>query len=221
MATAPTSTFPLDWTAVDMQEHLGGIPLLRIRMYPRPGLATEEDVLEIQARTGRLCELVDGILVEKTMGYCESLVASIIIRLLGSFVDGHDLGIVLGEAGALRILPNRVRIPDVSFLSWDRFPDRQLPQERIPAVAPDLAIEVLSKDNTPREMQRKLQEYFSAGVRLVWYIDPATRTARAYTAPDQSVLVAEDQALSGGDVLPGFELTLRDVFAKLPRTQGE
>ena len=112
------------------------------------------------------------------------------------------------------ILPHQVRIPDVCFISWDHFPNRQLPSEPIPALAPDLAIEVLSKSNTQAEMQRKLRDYFTAGVRLVWYIDPRTRSAKSYTAENQCVEVAESQSLSGGDVLPGFELPLRELFAK-------
>jgi hypothetical protein len=54
-------------------------------------------------------------------------------------------------------------------------------------------------------------------VRLVWYVDPRTRTAKAYTAPDQYVVLDEQRCLSGGEVLPGFELPLRDVFADLNR----
>ena len=66
-------------------------------------------------------------------------------------------------------------------------------------------------------MQRKLHDYFTAGVRLVWYVDPRTRTAKAYTAEDQCVEFSKQQSLSGGDVLPGFELPLRDLFAQAKR----
>jgi Uma2 family endonuclease len=215
MATALPTVIPTDWTAADMLLHLGGIPLQRIRMVPPPGTATEKDVLEAESRTGRICELIDGVLVEKTMGYYESVVAAVLIRLLGQFAEEHDLGIVLGEAGTLQILPNQVRIPDVSFISWAKFPNRQLPREPIPALAPDLAIEVLSEGNTEAEMQRKLRDYFGAGVRLVWYVDPRTLSAKAYTAEDRWVEVGQTQSLSGGDVLPGFELPLQDLFAKV------
>ncbi len=64
-------------------------------------------------------------------------------------------------------------------------------------------------------MQRKLRDYFTAGVRLVWYIDPGTRSAKSYTGENQCVEVAESQSLSGGDVLPGFELPLSELFAKV------
>ena len=214
MTTALPTLLPTDWTVADMLAHLGGVPSKRIRAYPPLGTATEKDVIESESRTGRICELIDGILVEKTMGYYESRVAVIIIHLIEEFLESNDLGIVLGEAGTLRILPHQVRIPDISFISWQKFPNRELPKEPIPAIAPDLAVEVLSEGNTEGEMQRKLRDYFTANVRLVWYINPRTQTATAYTAPDKFVTVGRDQSLSGSEVLPGFELSLQYLFAK-------
>jgi Uma2 family endonuclease len=67
-------------------------------------------------------------------------------------------------------------------------------------------------------MARKLDEYFRAGVRLVWYVDPKRRNVRVYTARDRSELLHEDRALDGGDVLPGFSLSIRDWFAEARRT---
>ncbi len=221
MATVTPSVLPTDWTLADMWTHLGEIPLERIRLHPLPGTATESDVLKAEGHTGRICELIDGVLVEKTIGYFESLIAVRIIQILGAFVDAHDLGIVLGESGTLRILPEQVRIPDVCFIAWARFPNRQLPREPIPALAPDLAIEVLSESNTEREMQRKLHDYFTAGVRLVWYIDPGTRSAKCYTSEQQCMEISESQSLSGGDVLPGFELPLRELFAKMGQPEAQ
>lgn len=219
MATISPSPFPPDWTVADMLAQLGDVPLNRIRLTPLPGTATEQDVLEIQARADRLCELIDGVLVEKTMGYLESLLAVAIASSLHQFVRARNLGIVLGADGTLRILPRQVRIPDVCFIRWERFPGGQLPQAPIPAVAPDLAVEVLSPSNTEGEMQRKLRDYFAAGVRLVWYIDPATRTARAYTSVDQGATYTEADRLPGGEVLPGFELPVRDLFAEIGQSQ--
>jgi len=76
-------------------------------------------------------------------------------------------------------------------------------------------------------MKRKLREYFQAGVRLVWYIEPKTRTARAYTAASECTEISSDGALLGGDVLPGFELPLAQLFARVedprvedPRVEG-
>jgi Uma2 family endonuclease len=215
LPSAIPSVPPPNWTLADLWASLGEIPLERIRVFPPLGTATEEDVAKAEGHTGLVCELIDGVLVEKTMGYWESLIAVKIIHLVMSFLETHDLGIVLGEAGTLRILPHQVRIPDVCFIAWDRFPNRQLPSEPIPALAPDLAVEVLSEGNTEQEMRRKLHDYFTAGVRLVWYIDPRTRSAKSYTAEDQYVELAESQSLVGGDVLPGFELPLSTLFAKM------
>jgi len=210
-----SSLLPSNWTLADFVASLGGIPLDRIRVSPPLGTATERDVLEVERKTGCPCELIDGTLVEKTMGYYESFLAMRIGFLIQSFLTTHDLGIVLGEAGTLQVLPDQVRVPDVCFIAWERFPNRRLPSEPIPSLAPDLAIEVLSASNTEGEMQRKLHDYFTAGVRLVWYIDPQTRSAKSYTAEDQCVELVESQSLSGGDVLPGFELPLKELFAKV------
>jgi Uma2 family endonuclease len=212
---AVSGLLPSNWTLADFVASLGGIPLDRIRVSPPLGTATEKDVLEVERQTGCPCELIDGTLVEKTMGYCESFLAIEIAYLLRRFLEEHDLGIVLGADGTLRILPRQVRVPDICFISWDRFPNRTLPAEPIPSLVPDLAIEVLSASNTEGEMQRKLHDYFTAGVRLVWYIDPQSRSAKAYTAEDQCFELTESQSLSGGDVLPGFELPLKELFAKV------
>jgi Uma2 family endonuclease len=218
-----TPRFPPTWNVADLIEHLGRIPPRRIRVHPAPGTATEKDVTDIQAREDRLYELVDGVLVEKAMGFRESHLAGVIIRFLGAFVADNDLGVVTAPDGTVRLAPGLVRIPDVAFVSWDRLPNRVIPDEPIPDLAPDLAVEVLSESNTAEEMERKLKDYFFAGVRLVWLIDPEKRIADVYTAPDQSVRLDEGQSLNGGDVLPGFTLPLTELFALLhkPGTEGK
>jgi Uma2 family endonuclease len=204
-------------TLADLLDRLGGIPPERVRAIPPPGTATEEDVLRAEGPTGRICELIDGVLVEKTMGYYESLLAMLLGRRLGDFVEQHGLGVVLGEAGTLRMLPDQVRVPDLCVIRWERFPNRRLPREPIPALAPDLAVEVISKGNTPGEMLRKLRDYFQAGVRLVWYLDPRTRTMEVYTSTEQCTVVHEGDVLHGGDVLPGFEMPLKELFDRAER----
>jgi Uma2 family endonuclease len=126
-----------------------------------------------------------------------------------------------GGDGLLKILPGQIRAPDVSFIRWERLPSRQAPRPPIYAVAPDLAIEILSKGNTKREMDRKLRDYFQAGVRLVWYIKPNARTARAYTAVDEWMEIGPNDSLLGGEVLPGFELPLAQLFARVEAPRDE
>ncbi len=204
-------------TMDDLLERLGGISPRRVLLRPQPGKATEADLLRVLRKTDRLFELVDGTLVEKVMGYGEGLLAVDIIRLLGKFLDEHDLGELGGADATMRLMPKLVRIPDVSFVGWDKFPGRQRPRQAIPDLVPDLAVEVLSEGNTPAEMRRKLKEYFLAGVHLVWFVDPNRRTVEVYTAPDAGTTFTEEQTLDGGDVLPGLHLPVRDVFARVPR----
>lgn len=207
-------------TLADLHERLGRIPLHRIRCHPAPGTAAEADVLVHFHGEKRLCELVDGVLVEKPMGYYESRLAICLGTLLENFLEAHDLGIVLGADATLRLAPGLVRLPDVSFVSWEHFPNRELPDEPIPDLVPDLAVEVLSEGNTAAEMERKLQEYFAAGVRLVWYVYPEQRTVHVYTSPQQVRILDEDQRLDGGAVLPGFQVTIREWFARAGRRRG-
>jgi Uma2 family endonuclease len=205
---------PADATVADLLRRLGSVPARRVRLHPTPGTATEKDVIKVLDEENRPCELVEGTLVEKPMGYEESEIALIVGTFLNIFVRPRKLGIVTGPDGTIRLFPGLVRIPDVAFASWDRFPGRKRPKTPIPHLAPDLVVEVLSKSNTRREMNQKLEEYFAAGVRLVWMVDPRKRTVRVHTAVDQSVLIKAGQALDGGDVLPGFVLPLDELFAK-------
>jgi Uma2 family endonuclease len=199
-------------TLADLLERFGPIPAARIRYDPPPGTATEEDVVALEARDNRLFELVDGVLVEKAMGFYESYLAMRLAQFLLAFVEQHDLGIVAGADGMLRLAPGLVRISDVSFVSWDQLPQRHIPRQPIPDLAPALVVEVLSEGNTAREMDQKLLEYFSAGVRLAWYVLPDLQQVHVYTAPDRREVITADHTLHGGEVLPGFTLPVRRLF---------
>lgn len=203
-------------TIAELLTQLGDVPPQRVRLQPPPGQATEKDLIHLQARTDRLLELVDGTLVEKPVGCRESSLTMQLARLLGNVVEEHDLGNLAGADGAMRLMPGLVRIPDLSFVSWERLPGRVIPDEPIAGLAPDLAVEVLSEGNTPREMERKLKEYFLAGVRLVWIVDPRQRRVTVHTAPDRATVLTEGQTLDGGEVLPGLALPLARLFARLP-----
>jgi Uma2 family endonuclease len=207
-------------TLADLLERLGDVPLNRIRMHPAPGTATEEDVVvALEAMDKRLCELVDGVLVEKAMGTKESLLAGFILHRLHVFLDEHDLGLPFGADGAMRLMKGLVRIPDVSFVSWQRLPEG-VPDEPIAGLVPDLAVEVLSRSNTKGETRRKLRDYFLAGGKLAWLIQPRTETAEVYRAPDRKKRVGKAGTLDGGDVLPGFRISLQELFARANRKPG-
>jgi Uma2 family endonuclease len=203
-------------TTVDLSQRLGVSPD-RIRVSPAPGTATVQDVIHIQDRENVSCELIDGTLVEKAVGYLESGLGIFLARRLGDFVETHNLGIVTGEAGTFELMPHLVRIPDVAFTNWDRLPGGRYPTAPIPALAPNLAVEVLSHSNTPREMALKRRDYFAAGVELVWELAPTSRTVAVYTSVTAMRLLTIADTLDGGSVLPGFAVAVGKVFAELDR----
>src|SRR5436190_22364348 len=117
------TTVEAEENLAELLERLGHVPLERIRMRPPPGTATEADVLAaLEAPRKRLCELIDGVLVEKAMGYAESVLAAYLIFLLEAFVRPRNLGLVTAPDGTVRLWAGRVRIPDVADVSWDRLP---------------------------------------------------------------------------------------------------
>ena len=213
---APDHNFDSE-TIGDLLERLGGVAPSRVRLHPWPGTATEDDVIAIEARENRLCELIDGVLVEKVMGYTESRCAVLLSHHIETYLEGNDLGIVAGADGMLRITIRCVRIPDVSFISWARIPDPRALDKQVPDLVPDLAVEILSPSNTKHEMALKLRDYFAAGVRLVWYVDPTERTARAVTSPEDWTDLGPGDTLDGGDVLPGFRLAVSKWFDRAER----
>jgi Uma2 family endonuclease len=210
----------LPQTLADVVRQLGDIELSRIRMRPAPGTATPDDVASIKAHEQRLFELVDGVLVEKVMGFRESLVAIFLARILGNFISPRNLGLVVGADGMMRLQANTVRIPDVAFIAWSRLPEGKVPQTAVPDVVPTLAVEVLSATNTAAEMSRKRREYFAAGVELVWEVDIHQRIVTVYTSAESLRVIRDGEILSGGRVLPEFEIPLSEIFAELDRQQG-
>lgn len=207
-------------TVDDLLVRLGGIAASRVRLDPAPGTATFEDLVEVnEQRRGPICEWVESTLVEKEMGQRESWVTFIIMGELYSYMQANDVGMFLGPDGVMKILPGIGRAPDVSFLAWASLPGGQpLPRsDKVPSVVPDLAVEVLSESNTPAEMARKRDEYFRAGVKVVWEIDPEARSAVVFTGPGKATPIPADGTIDGGPVLPGFQLSLRAVFDRAER----
>jgi Uma2 family endonuclease len=204
------------WDAVRIADRFGPIDLRRICMDPPPGLGTEEDVIRFNERENRLFELVEGVLVEKTMGAYESMLAVEIAALLRNFVKPRKLGTVLGADGMLRLAPGLIRIPDVAYLSMEKFPRGRFPRAKAPPLAPDLAVEVLSEYNTRKEMAEKLHDYFTHDARLVWYVDPETRQVEVFTNESQKRILKEGQVVDGGNVLPGFTMSIAELFSELP-----
>jgi Uma2 family endonuclease len=203
-------TFPVA-TPLDLARRFGDIPLWRICFDPPPGEATEEQCIRINERSDFLCELVDGTLIKKVMGSYESLIAGKLITELNLYLREHRVGIVLGADGMLKLRVKLIRVPDVSFLSREALKKGKFPRHGVAAVAPTIAVEVLSEGNTKREMQEKLNEYFSFGAAEVWYIYPDQKLLFRYTSPAQFEELGESQTLTT-PLLPDFACPLNPLF---------
>jgi Uma2 family endonuclease len=161
-----------------------------------------------------LFEIVEGQVVEKKpMGVYEYVVASFLHIHLGSFARAQTCGRAVSETlfdfgpG----LPQRR--PDVAYVSYERWPrQRRVPRTQAWAVVPDLAVEVISPSNTFGEVLGKVQEYFQAGVQVVWVVAPAQQQVYVYQSPSRIQVVTLQEALTGKPFLPGFRLALVELF---------
>jgi Uma2 family endonuclease len=166
---------------------------------------------------GDVCrELVDGEVIEMTpSGGVHGDVTGKVYRRLADHVDTRRLGkVVVGDVGFVLALPSdpeRVRAPDVAFISTARLPEGRLPQGFITG-APDLAVEVLSPSDNPVEVQQKVRDYLEAGARLVWVVAPRARTATVYRPDGSARLVREPESLDGEDAVPGLAIALADLL---------
>ncbi len=208
-------------TLADVLDCLGHIPPERIRVSPEPGTANEQHAIDINESNTGLVELIDGILVEKTVSYYESNLAFKIARMIDDFLATNEIGAVAGADGMVRLSPGQIRVPDVSFVAWDSLSGGEIPEEPVLVQAPDLAVEVLSRSNTKQEMDRKLRDYFTSGVRAVWVLNPKTKSMKVYSAPDRFEEVGASGTVDGGEVLPGFQLSLENLFRQAARKRRQ
>ena len=147
-------------------------------------------------------------------GFEHGVIVAHITRLLGDFVVRADLGVLTGAETGFQISsgPDTVRAPDVGFVRKDRVPPTPTPGY-FPG-APDLAVEVLSPSDRASEVQKKVQDWIASGCRMVWVVDPATRTVTVYSAENPPLEFEESGQLTGGHVIPNLELTIADIFAR-------
>ncbi|MGH7453184.1 MAG: Uma2 family endonuclease [bacterium] len=156
-------------------------------------------------------ELYNGKVVFKMPNLGHAIIQNNIGRKIGNYLEVNPIGVVGGDAN-YRLWPERKkesRAPDVSFILKDRLPKDLF---RYPPIAPDLAVEILSPDDSFEDMMEKVDEYLSQGVKLVWVV--ITRTREVLVCSAQSKYVVRDK-LTAPELLPGFELSVSDIFAGL------
>ena len=167
-------------------------------------LLTAEELFELPD-DGYRSELIDGEMVIMTPTGAEHGVLTVRIgRLLDEYVSANELGVCCGaETGfILRRDPDSVRAPDAAFVAAARIPVTGVPRTYWPC-APDLAVEVMSPSDRLADMHAKVAEYFASGARLVWIVEPATRTVYVHRPPHDVRALGNEDDLDGGDVLPG------------------
>ena len=185
-------------------------------MRPSPSKTNATDGL-LELCDVRRCELIDGRLVEKKSSYLSSVVSGQVACQLGTYLHDRPLGTVAGSRASYRCFPDdslKVRRPSVTFVARGRLPVEELARGHV-TVAPDLAVEVVSPNDTVYELNKKVQEYLRAGVRLVWVIDPENRTLVVYRANRTLAEFQPEDELTGEDVIPGFRCLVRDFFQPL------
>jgi Uma2 family endonuclease len=167
-----------------------------------------------------LYEVVDGEILEKTVGVQESEIATLLIEFLAPFLRSHRLGKVVAETifriDATKDLQRR---PDVAYVSAARWPvKKRAPDAPVWDLVPDLAIEVVSPTNAAVHVQAKIQEYFEAGVNGVWVIYPRQKKIHIYASasPAQIQVLQLGDELDGGELIPGFRLPLAALFEDDP-----
>ncbi len=159
-------------------------------------------------------ELVDGELLEISMGAESSHISIRLVMLIGAYCQLHGKGLLFGPDCGYQCFaddPNRIRRPDVSFVSGGRLPN-DLPPKGFIRIPPDLAAEVVSPGDSAYEVGRKAEEYLEAGTPLVWIINPDARTVLVYRADGSIIGLRENDELTGDPVLPGFRCRVSDLF---------
>ena len=159
------------------------------------------------------CELVEGRIVMMTPAGAEHSGREFKIGLkIHNFDQDRSGRVLVGEVGIFtRRNPDTVRGADVAFISHERYARRKRKQGYLD-VAPELVVEILSPDDRPGEIKRKIEEYFACGVLLVWVADPRKKTVRVYRSPTDVVTLRAGDILTGGEVLPGFEVPVASLF---------
>ena len=165
------------------------------------------------------CELVAGRVVKMSpAGVPHTVVVGLVNAALSRWADQHDAGLVTsGEGGYLvRRDPDSVRAPDVAFLTWETLARGAGAASTYFPTAPDLAVEVLSPADTWLDVEAKVHEYLAAAGRAVWVLNPQSQTVHVFRASLPATVLTRDDALEGGDVLPGFSARVVTLF-ELPK----
>jgi Uma2 family endonuclease len=173
-------------------------------------LYTAEEYAELD--DNRRTELVRGVVqVLGPVVPAAGSTAGEIAYAIRNYLETHPIGVAFARTGYVTERdPDTVRGPAVSFMTYERA--KEVKGDEFAQVAPDLAIEVLLPSNTEQEIAKKVAEYLAIGARLVWISDPMKRTVTVLAPGALSHVLAGEEFLDGGDVLPGFRVEVKKLF---------
>jgi Uma2 family endonuclease len=172
---------------------------------------------ELQAlpEDGFMHEVVNGELVMSPKNnWFHGRICTRLLFAIGNFAAAHRLGAVLDSSTGFWMFNRNCRAPDVSFVPKSRLAALGFkPNEtRFFPGAPDLAIEVLSENNTRAEIDERLKDFFGSGTRLAWIVDPDQQRVEVCHSPTRRQLIGSGGLLDGEDLLPGFQYAIADLF---------
>jgi Uma2 family endonuclease len=177
-------------------------------------LMTAEEAAQLST-VNRRFEVVKGVYIEMSPASAlHGKVTSTLHFLIVSHVRKNRLGeVTAAETGfVLTRAPDTVRAADVGFISASRLSSTGIPETGFWPIAPDLAVEVVSPGDSSDDVQAKVEDYLSAGTRMVWVVYPKTRSVTVFRSLRDVKVLRADESLSGEDVLPGFECKVSEVF---------
>lgn len=175
---------------------------------------TAEQFWEMPEIPDKRFELVNGELVAvPSPGAMHNFVVAVLNHLLYAFVSSRRLGFVFGDNTSylLHRGPDRVRIPDLSFIAWEHVPAEGLP-DGFWSVVPDLAVEVVSPSDRTSDVLSKADEYLASGTRLVWVVWLKDRAVTVHIKGETRRELGANDVLDGGDMLPGFNVRVSELF---------
>ena len=174
-----------------------------------------EEALQSLPDDGFIHEVVDGELVMSPKNNFEhENICAALLTAMRMFARAHHLGLVLGSSAGYWMANQNCRAPDISFIPKERLVKLGFsPKSRrfFPG-APDLAVEVLSPNNTRGEIEARLRDFFTSGAQLVWIINPETQSAEICLSLTERGLVSPEGELDGAHLLPGFRFPIADLF---------
>ncbi|HLY24733.1 MAG TPA: Uma2 family endonuclease [Aggregatilineales bacterium] len=181
---------------------------MAVQTHARVSVEEFEKIAALPENADRALEYIGGEIVEVVSNSLSSQIGINIGAEIRFYLKANDIGYLTGEQGGYRV-SGEDYMPDVGFISKARHPKR--PRETWVPIAPDLAVEVVSPTDRPKDIGDKIANYLAAGT-VAWYFYPEAQEVKVYQPGKPVKTLTINDTLDGGKVLPGFKVALKDIF---------